>query len=392
MSARRGLGRAGFGVAAFFCMLPPFAVGGGLALAPAQAVIGILTTPVRFSRQGLLGFLCVAAPFVLLALWAAASLSWSPLPRPEQAGKILGAIVLGLVFVAAVAAGSARDRALIRASALGGCIVLAAMLAVDGAFDLWINRLAQPEAGTGVLERNPGKGTSVLVVLLFGLIGALAGGERWEQAAWKLLALATFWLALQFNMATNWVAFALGAIAFALTYLAPRLFPLVIASGVSVWMLAAPWVALWKPWAPLAESLPDSWRMRLEIWDYAAAQIAARPLTGYGLDATRVVEAQRQVGDIVFTAIPLHPHSLSMHVWYETGLVGASLFAAGIFAVGAAISRTLGAQPAAAAGAAAALTAVAAIWNVSYGAWQEWWIAAAFAAAACAAAARRSEA
>ena len=90
-----------------------------------------------------------------------------------------------------------------------------------------------------------------------------------------------------------------------------------------------------------------------------------------------------------FQAIPLHPHSFSMHVWLETGLVGACLAALAILAAGIIASRTLGHSKAAAAAAVAAMATVGTIWNVSYGAWQEWWIAAAFTAAAAAALARR---
>ncbi|MES1203914.1 MAG: hypothetical protein ABUS57_20950, partial [Pseudomonadota bacterium] len=83
-----------------------------------------------------------------------------------------------------------------------------------------------------------------------------------------------------------------------------------------------------------------------------------------------------------FSLIPLHPHDASLQIWLETGAIGAGLGALALILGGVALARALRFDRVAAAGACGAIASIGLIANVSYGAWQEWWIATAFAAAA----------
>ncbi len=386
------LGRSGFAAAAYFSLLAPAAVAGGMALAPLQALVGLIVTPFSRDMRRIGLFLLAAAPFIAFAGWAAISYQWSPAPRPEQAGKVIGGYVCGVLFVAGLAAGGGKNRALGRASLLSAVIILICLSVVEAGGDLMINRMGASTTDPGIIERNPGKGVSILVVIIWGAIGALIGGARtWQRLLWRALLVCVALLSLQFHMATNAAGFALGLAGFTFGWMAPRAAPIIVAAGVAGWTLAAPWASVFILSLPgLQDRLPMSWRMRGEIWRYAAARIDERLITGWGLDGARKFgENTLKVGEMQVQAIPLHPHSFSMHVWLETGLVGASLAAAAILAAGIIASRTLGAHRGAAAAAVGAMVAVAAIWNVSYGAWQEWWIAAAFTAAGAAALARR---
>lgn len=386
------LGRSGFAAAAYFALLAPAAVAGGMALAPLQALVGLIVTPLSRDMRRVGLFLLAAAPFIAFAGWAAASYQWSPVPRPEQAMKVLAGYVCGVLFVAGLAAGGGKNRALGRAALLSSVIILICLLVVEAGGDLVINRMGTTTTDPGVIERNPGKGASILVVLIWGAIGALIGGKStWQRLLWRALLVCAGLLSLQFNMATNAAGFALGFVGFTFGWMAPRVAPILVAIGLAGWMLIAPWASVFVLSLPgLQDRLPLSWQMRGEIWRYAAARIDERLITGWGLDGARKFGANTlTVGDMQVQAIPLHPHSFSMHVWLETGLVGASLAAASILAAGIITSRTLGRHRAAAAAAVGAMVAVGAIWNVSYGAWQEWWIAAAFTAAGAAALARR---
>ncbi len=387
-------GRAGFGFAALCALLPAAAAGGGMLLAPLQALIGLVAAPTPTTRQRGLDFLKAIAPLLLFALWAAVSVSWSAVPRPEQAGKIIGAAATGALLIAGMGAASATDRALARAALVAAIIVLCALSAVEAGFDMPLNRIDEPLTDAGILERNPGKGVSILVLLIWGGFASLLSGPRWKSLlGWALLA-ATGVLALQFHMATNAVGYLAGAAAFALGWFTPRLAPLVISCGLAAWLLLAPWLTPALLALPhLQERLPLSWRMRGMIWGYARDRIAERPLTGWGLDGAR------QFGDRILTidgldfrAIPLHPHSFSMHVWLETGAIGTVLMAGAIVAGGIATTRTLGRSRAATAAVCGVIATAGMIWNVSYGAWQEWWIGAVFIALAAAAVARRESA
>jgi O-antigen ligase len=386
------LGRAGYGAATYFAFLAPAAIAGGMAIAPLQALCGLAVAP--FSRDGrrIAAFLLAAAPLLAFAVWAAVSHQWSPVPRPEQAAKVVGGYVCGVLFVAGLAASGARNRALGRASLVAAVIVLICVAIVEAGGDLVINRMGASTTDPGVIERNPGKGVSILVAVLWGAVGALIGGAHtWQRLLWRALLVIAGLLSLQFGMATNAAGFAVGFVGFCLGWMAPRIAPIIIAAGLAGWMLVAPWASVAALSLPGPQQrLPLSWQMRGEIWRYAGARIDEKLLTGWGLDGARKFGTDRlAIGDTQFQAIPLHPHSFSLHVWLETGLVGASLAALSILTVGIVASRTLGASKAAGAAAAGALATVGAIWNVSYGAWQEWWIAAAFTAAAAAALARR---
>ena len=386
------LGRSGFAAAAYFALLAPAAVAGGLALAPLQGLVGLIVAPLSRDMRRIGLFLLAAAPFIAFAGWAAASYQWSPVPRPEQAGRVIGGYVCGVLFVAGLAAGGGKNRALGRAALLSAVIILICASVVEAGGDLMINRMGASTTDPGIIERNPGKGVSILVVIVWGAIGALIGGARtWQRLLWRALLVCVALLSLQFHMATNAAGFALGLVGFTFGWMAPRIAPIVVAAGIAGWTLAAPWASVFLLSLPgLQDRLPMSWRMRGEIWRYAAARIDERLITGWGLDGARKFgENTLKVGEMQVQAIPLHPHSFSMHVWLETGLIGASLAAAAILAAGIIASRTLGAHRGAAAAAVGAMVAVAAIWNVSYGAWQEWWIAAAFTAAGAAALARR---
>lgn len=387
-------GRAGWSAAALFALLPAGAVGGGMALAPLQALAGLIATPAPRNRPSVTGFLTAIAPLALFVLWATASLAWSPVHRPAQAARLAGGALTGALLIAGWSAAPARDRALVRAAAIAAVIALTLYSAIEAGFDMPMNRLVEPHAATGILMRNPGKGVSILVTLVWAATGSLiavAGWRRWLAVA-LLAAVAA--VSTQFEMATNAIGFAVGAGAFALGWFAPRLAPLMVSGALALWLLAAPWVTPVLLSVPgIEDRMPLSWRMRGEIWRFARARIEEKPLAGWGLDGARHFgdTLLTMPGlDLPFRAIPLHPHSFSFHVWLETGAIGAALMAGAIFAGGIAASRTLAGSRAAAAAVCGAMATIGSIWNVSYGAWQEWWFATAFIALAAAAAVRRT--
>jgi O-antigen ligase len=368
-------------VAALFLMAPAAGVAGGLALAPLLALFGAIGAPwTRPRTPPWLSLIVLAA-----ATWAALSIFWSPGPRPEQALKILATAAAGSAFVAGAAGLGSPARPMARAAMVAGVLMLALLLGIEAWFNMPITRAAQPTAPTGLIERNPGRGVLLLELFGFAALAALRNyprGLRWGLGLALLAAMAV--LSLQFGMDANAVAAVLGLAAFAIGYAAPRLAPRLIAFVLAGWMLAAPWalLALAEVTEALAVRLPASWGMRVHIWNYAAARIAEKPVFGWGLDSSRTFGAEQSLGDLRFPAIPLHPHNLSLQIWLETGAVGALVFAAAIAASGVAAARAIGAQRAPAAAAVASFAIIGFAWNVSYGAWQEWFMATPFIAAA----------
>ena len=180
-----------------------------------------------------------------------------------------------------------------------------------------------------------------------------------------------------------------GLAAALLSLAAPRLVPRLIGAILGLAILVMPLLVGLIPKMPTA-NLPLSAVHRLVIWDFTVARIAEKPLTGWGLEASRAMPGGRAQPDTAtldrlnitnpaqraFLAnphvevMPLHPHNGALQLWLELGGIGALLGAVLMLALGFAASRS--AVPAVGAGmlASAAVTGM-----LSFGLWQAWWVA-----------------
>ncbi len=123
---------------------------------------------------------------------------------------------------------------------------------------------------------------------------------------------------------------------------------------------------------------------RLLIWTYADGLIAARPWTGWGLDAARRLGssapeaavpdcARASLGRDHVPLLPLHPHNGALQLWLELGVLGA-LFLPLLLMVAA---RSIMPMPRVARMAASAALAGGLVPILfSFGLWQGWWLAA----------------
>lgn len=373
----------GFARTAFFCLLPPAAAGGAMALPVLVSLAGAASIRPSMLQEAVknrpLALLLLAA----FAAWAAVSSAWSAHPVHDQALKLVVLTPLGVAFAAAAARPTAARLTL----AAGGAafIVLAALLTIEAAWGLPLNRGAQPGSDLGELGRNTSRGAIVLLGLTWATAAALLapGGPVRMLAAAAALAVSAA-LAAPFGQLAHPIAYLAGLAAFLLALAAPRLAVAAAATGWAVWLLAAPFLTpLALANQRLVDAAPLSWAARAGIWDYVCARILEQPWIGRGLDASRAVTDRILVrGDLDIRAVPLHPHSASLQIWYETGAVGAALAAAALAWGGWRLSRALAGNRPAAAAAAASIASLGLIANVSYGVWQEWWIAVLFVAAA----------
>jgi hypothetical protein len=317
----------------------------------------------------------------MFGAWSVLSAAWSPYADHIQAPKLAAMICGGLVFAAAP--GTQR---LTRAGGAAAFLMLAILLGIEAVGGLPLNHAAQPDAEYWRLETNPAIGAIILMALGWGLTAMLLG---WRGGLGRALAAVTLVvvgaLATQFHQLANLVGFGLGLAAFLAALAAPRIAPLATTGALAAWMLTAPWAtpAILGAINPSA-SLPFSWAVREAIWTYVCAHVGDAFWFGHGLDASRAVTDTISVQGELMPAIPLHPHSASLHIWYETGFIGAAIAAIALIGGGRALARTN--HRAVSAAACGCLASLGFIANVSYGAWQEWWIATMFLAAAMAAA------
>ncbi len=359
--------------AAFFAVLPPVAAGGGLAIPVLLSAAGLF----QLRPALLLGVIRQPSMWlitlVLFGAWMGATLLWSPASGTAQMGKLGAIVALGLLF--ASAAGVEPTRGLTRAAGVAAFAVLALLLAIEAFADMPFIRSAQPGIEPGHLASTLTRGGTVLLALTWGAAAALVLDDR-PNAARVALAVSAI-MTVQFDQWASLVGFVAGLAAYGLAYAAPRVALWTVSGGLGLWALAAPFVTPLVLSNPrLVDGLPASWAHRAQIWAYACEKIRAQPWLGYGFDAARHADQR----------IPLHPHSASLQIWYELGAVGALLAAAVLLAAGATLARALRHERTAAAAAAATIASLGLVANVSYGAWQEWWIATIFAAAALVAA------
>jgi len=122
-----------------------------------------------------------------------------------------------------------------------------------------------------------------------------------------------------------------------------------------------------------ADSFKISAGHRLLIWSFAGDRIAERPVTGWGLDASRAIPGGDDPIRPGETWMPLHPHNAALQVWLELGAPGAALFALLAALVWGALARVKW-PPLVAAAAGASLTIAFVGCFGTYGIWQEWWL------------------
>jgi len=359
----------------FFALVPAAGVAGGLALAPLIGLAGVLSTQLGVLRQ-----LVEKRPlwFVLLAAflaWLGIATAWSSF-QGTQAARVAVTLLPGIMLAAAGAANRGAARTTLAAGA-AAFLILAAFLAVEAFLNLPLQRAVDPaEPEKWMLERNPGRGATTFIAMIWPLAGWLLsdGGARRVPAGLVLVLGGV--LAFQFGHLANATSFVLGVGAFAAALALPRLALIAIPCAMAAWMIAAPFATpLLLADTSFTDNQHEGWIQRVEIWKYTAAHVLEAPLIGHGMDSSRTVTDVLMVRGVPMRGIPLHPHSAALQIWYELGAVGALLAAALLVTGGLYLSRALAHSRAIAAAAAAALTSMGFVAFIGYGIWQEWWIA-----------------
>ncbi|MYZ49752.1 O-antigen ligase family protein [Propylenella binzhouense] len=313
----------------------------------------------------------------LLAFAAVAvlSLAWSPAPLRawDEALRLAGSIVLVLAWCVVIRR-VPTERIwpyLAVGVALGAAACAYELLAPVG-----LRTILTRETATWNLNR-PVMIVSVLASALF-VISAHDRSPRRMVVSVALAALAFGVAAISESQSTDlfWLAFV-PATLFAAIFARRGTIVIGVLMGVALLMIpfAVPWVAdRLRPLldaAPLANYVRESHALlRLDIWRGFAEALPARPFTGWGIASERFMKHADGSGRPL---VPYaHPHSLPIQLWLDFGLVGV-LVALSVLA--ATFRRILALPPRQGALAAGLLAALFAVWSVSHGAWQEWWLA-----------------
>lgn len=365
----------------FASAIAPLAYLGNLGFAPAVAVAGFLCLPLvakaRAPSRGL---------WILLALlvWGVISYGWSPAaPHATDFGRyktlehVTGlklVLELALYGSFALAARSVRSETAQRALAILGIslTLMAGVILVEAAVGAKVYQTVKADLGQptrpDLAARNVARGCYVLALLLWPLVVALLdlGRRGWAAA----LGLGTLVSALAFRVDAPVAALVTSTVVFGLVLRFGRPVLWGCVGAVVVYFIAAPMAVFLASRAGWMHDTPGhvgkaSWKVRLEVWSFVDRLILARPLRGWGLDASRSWPG----------VLPLHPHDAAMQLWLELGPLGAglaALFWAWLFSRIAALELTDRTAAAAAAASAAAYLTIGAL---SFGVWQEWWLA-----------------
>ena len=184
-------------------------------------------------------------------------------------------------------------------------------------------------------------------------------------------------LLLKQNMEASLVAFASALVIYLAVFKFPRWGSVAFLAGLALvnlaLVLAAIEIVSMEQRDDIILNMSGGTKERLYILDYVYERIIQHPLIGWGFDSSRAI-GQETISGVGNESIPLHPHNLWAQTWLELGLVGLAL----VVSLAVAVTMTIAASGrgrTAAAAAAAAVATYLLIGNISYGMWQNWWLA-----------------
>ncbi len=364
-------------------------------LAWRTAILDLAANPVGWALSGLLAV-------------AAVSLLWAPAPG-VAADKLLRLAILWLGGCAAMAAVNCAGRDIVkwmvRLLPIGICLALLLYwieLAASARIITMITGLQ-----TVMQARFPTPQEQEMFRLIYGF-GAISRGAGllalfvWPARAccvalfpaygkWLAAALggAVFLTILELPMQAAPLAMAVGAVAFVMAWYAPQRAPRLMAALTIFVIGAMPFISFHVSRSEMVgiekRQLPGSWQHRVEIWHFAAERIAEKPVSGWGFDASRNIDAgktqfvleQPDGSETIYPGVgllPLHPHNGVLQVWLELGAIGALMVMLLLFGLGRSLASIatdygrLGGAMACASTASALCVGL-----LSFGQWQSWW-------------------
>jgi len=342
-----------------------------LGFAPLMALVGLLCAPAfRISEKDR----PLAIVLICALAWGAASLLWSPFANQRGGHSMLVELSLAPpLYWCAVCGARRADPGLIdiafRILAFGLAAHAAILLAdVPSGGEIYRGlHQSYYEPISPVLAKIKLAQTTFVLAVLWPLV-LLSGGRGWTGRVLLGIVLAGVMIpAYAFDAAAPLAAVPLSLAIFAAVLRWPRGAPRLIAWSVGALYLASPAIIWSLRWVgsdkPILAAMEASWAARVSYWIHTTDWIMARPLLGWGLDASR------HMGP----GIVLHPHNNALQAWLELGLPGAAA-AAAFWLLSLGRTARAAPSPAAAASAAAAGAYLLFAW-VNFGLWQQWWIA-----------------
>ena len=313
----------------------------------------------------------------LFAMWVLLTAIWSPAPElaAETVRRLAAVCVLAPIGIWAVYGCQGEDRLLAQRAIVAGVFVSLGIMVSEAINHYAMNRFASPNKEPLEIAGDMGRAASATLTRFWVAYACLY--QQLSDARIRLLLVAVaIFTSLQFGTDINAVGLAVGTIAalFALSF--PRLALGLVSGGAATLIAAAP--LIYPAIAQVAfqlvpgDKMPLSYGRRAQMWETASNYIAQKPLTGWGLGAGSTFDTPIMYGGFEWPIIQLHPHAAPLHIWLETGGIGALLAAATLIMAGGVAIRVFGRYRIATAALVGGLTFLFLNWGFSHSAWREW--------------------
>lgn len=368
--------------------MPILALAGGLGFQVAGFALGASAILAWAADRTGADYLRSAWPIWLLGLvlWAWASTLWSPYEGSIWSGNasILFCLVVALLFAPlAVLKTPDRFKSAIIWTVIGVGVLGVALLLADAASGFALSLMGDPvRTGEDPVQRlsdaemNLGRGQVSYAQLLWPVAALLILRVK---RGW-ILALAAF-LALMLSAYFNNLFIVIPTLILAggfavLAWFKPKV-GLILGFSLAIASVAfAPLLGIISSLfdADTMRQIPLSWEHRLRMWAYSWELIQQAPLIGHGFDSARVFDELtfRAPDGRDITVMSMHPHNVGLHIWLETGLIGAALTVGFLLALMKAALKTCPDSLRAFA-VTGLLVTVATSGAVTVGVWQHWW-------------------
>ena len=367
-------GKSALGLAAFAVM--PVAVLSSQGLTLLFVLIG-LGSLIAGGWQGRWPFSPILILLALGVAWAAVTSFWALAANDALAlaGSLAVLFIVVVLLLDRAGRVAAPERVLTGTMLVAGFALASALLAVELIADLPLAKLVRgARPGQDNLELSL-LTPALTVLVLMAWPTAHVISHRWKRAVVvvPVVVIGLVWLG---DSVTAWIAIGAGLAAFGLVAAFGKRGAAGLGFAAALFVLAVPLVA--QVVTPdraeqLLAGVRPSAIHRIYTWEFTADRIAEHPFVGWGLDSSRAIPGGQELVVQDGPALSLHPHNAGLQIWLELGLPGAMILAALLLAIGRGLA---GLPRPAMAPAAAAFAAAFVFASLSFGIWQNWWVAA----------------
>ncbi len=328
-----------------------------------------------------------------MGFWGVASLGWSvSFDASWTVARSLPFMLLGGYFAIYSARHlNARGRDLVGIAMLAGFSLGVILALIDIGTGFGISKAIHiAKLGGDWSGEMPGfvinNGITVLSMTLWPVCIFLVNKNMSTLAIFAFVAVVI--IASQGSNFAAVIAVFAGFLCFLFAYFLPRNIHKLIAAGLIISFLGAPFVINALPdGRTVGADLPElskSIYPRLVIWQYASNLVTENPLLGHGIRTSRVLNNETKPIDFLLLkngkvikgntkAIPLHPHNGIVQMWLELGGIGALIGLSIVLCVLTGIRKSKTSSSSRAIVYAAFISSIC-LMSVSYGLWQSWWM------------------